>query len=176
MRTLERFYLHGLRRRWLAPLCAIACLMPAGATAQMSLLPPACANLSGDALDKCVRDITVPQIVPKFEVIEPPPPDPAATTNCLRVTLADREFCIWRNEIVLACRNRAKYPDFNACFANHIGNVAKPGVANCAREKADMRAACAERNAVYAKCLDDPLGYFLCLANKGRLPERVIKP
>jgi hypothetical protein len=163
-------------RRMLLPLCAAACLMAGVAGAQMSLLPPACANLSGDALDKCVRDITVPQIVPKFEVIEPPPPDPAATANCLRVTLADREFCIWRNEIVLACRNRARYPDFNACFANHIGNVAKPGVASCTREKPDMRAACAERNAVYARCLDDPLGYFLCLANKGRLPERSLKP
>lgn len=157
-------------------LCICICLAGANALAQMSLLPPACANLSGEALDKCVRDITVTEIVPKLEAVEPPPPDPSLPANCTRGLAADQHFCVWRNEIILACRNRAKFPDFAACFAQFIPNVAKPVAANCAREKADARAACAARNAVFAKCLEEPLGYFLCLANKGKLPERVLKP
>ena len=162
----------------------LACLLgaafsiaAAAAGAQMSLLPPACASLHGDALDKCVRDITVTQIEPKLEAVEPPPPDPAQTANCTYVLPADREYCIWRNELVLACRNKTKYPDFTACFTKYLPNIAKPAaVANCAREKASLQAACSARNTHYAKCLEDPLSYFLCLANKGKLPERLLKP
>jgi hypothetical protein len=157
-------------------LFAGACLTTAGARAQMSLLPPSCANLTGEALDKCVRDIAVPVIVPKLAPVEPPLPDPSQLTNCTRVLSADREFCVWRNEIILACRNRAKYPDFGACYGNFIANAAKPVAANCAREKADLRGGCAGRNAVFAKCLEEPLSYFLCLSNKGKLPERMAKP
>jgi hypothetical protein len=148
----------------------------APATAQMSLLPPGCAHLAGDALDQCVRDITAPQIVPKLEALEPPPPDPAALANCTRVLAADRDYCVWRNEIVLACRNKTKYPDFGACYAAFIPNIARPVAANCAREKTELRGACTARNLVYAKCLEEPLGYFLCLANGGKLPERLLKP
>ena len=162
----------------------LACLLgaafsiaAAAAGAQMSLLPPACASLHGDALDKCVRDITVTQIEPKLEAVEPPPPDPAQTANCTYVLPADLEYCIWRNELVLACRNKAKYPDFTACFTKYLPNIAKPAVvANCAHEKASLQAACSARNTHYAKCLEDPLSYFLCLANKGKLPERMLKP
>ena len=160
--------------RWL--LSAALLLAAAPAAAQMSLLPPACANLNGEALDKCLRDIAAPVIVPKLEALEPPPPDPAAPANCTQVLAADRDFCVWRNEIVLACRNRAKYPDFNACFAQYIPNVAKPGVANCAREQASQRTFCAARNTVYAKCLEEPLGYFLCLATQAKPAAPAAKP
>jgi hypothetical protein len=156
--------------------CAAACLAAAMATAQMSLLPESCANLNGEALDKCVRNITASQITPNVASVAPPPADPALPANCTHVFAADREYCLGRNEILLACRNRAKYPDFASCYANFVGNLAKPGVANCAREKSERRAACAERNAVYARCLEEPLGYFLCVANNGKLPERPAKP
>lgn len=151
-------------------------LLAAPAYAQMSLLPPTCANLTGEALDKCVRDITITQIVPKLEAVEPPPPDPAQPANCTRVLAADQDFCIGRTEIILNCRNKAKYPDFAACFSGFVPNVKAPVAANCGREKADMRATCAARNTYYAKCLEEPLGYFLCLANKGKLPERLLRP
>jgi hypothetical protein len=96
--------------------------------------------------------------------------------NCTHELAADREFCVWRNEIILDCRNKAKHPDFVACFTAYVPNIAKPGVANCAREKTELRAFCTTRNAVFAKCLKEPLSYFLCLANKGTLPERMVKP
>ena len=155
----------------------VALLLFAGSTrAQMSLMPPACAELKGDALDKCVRDIAVPQLVLKIEPADLPPPDIRELADCTRTLLADRDFCVGRNEIVLACSNKAKHPDFSACFAKFIPNVGLPAAANCAREKADVRNACAARNSFYAKCLAEPLGYFLCLANKGQLPEKLIRP
>jgi hypothetical protein len=156
-------------------LFGLACLAGAGEPAQMSLLPPACAHLNGEALDKCVRDITVTQIAPKLEAVEAPPPDPAQLANCTRVLNADQDFCIWRNELILACRNTAKYPNFAACFSQFIPNLKTPVTANCAREKAELRAACAARNAVFAKCLEQPLAYFLCVANQGRLPGSAVK-
>jgi hypothetical protein len=142
----------------------------------MSLMPPACAELKGEALDKCVRDIAVPQLVLKIEPAELPPPDIRELADCTRTLNSDRDFCVGRNEIILACSNKAKYPDFQACFAKFISNVAAPVAANCAREKAEIRNACAARNGFYAQCLAEPLGYFLCLANKGRLPEKLIRP
>ena len=60
----------------------------------------------------------------------------------------------------------------DACFAQFIPNVKKPGPANCARERAAVQARCAPRNAIYAKCLEEPLGYFLCLNLQGKAPER----
>jgi hypothetical protein len=156
-------------------LFGLACLAGAGASAQMSLLPPACAHLYGDALDKCVRDITVTQIAPNIEAVEPPPPDPARPVNCTHVLTADQDFCVWRNELILACRDTAKFPDFAACFSRFIPNLKTPAAASCGREKAELRATCAARNAVFAKCLEQPLGYFLCLANQGRLPGSAVK-
>jgi len=157
-------------------LCLGAMLNGTQAIAQMSLLPPGCAHLSGNALDQCVREITAPQIVPKLEALEPPPPDPAALANCTRVLAADRDFCVWRNEIVLACRNKSRFPDFSACYSKFIQNIAKPVAANCTSEKSELRNFCSARNLVFERCLDEPVGYFLCLANGGKLPERVLKP
>ena len=154
----------------------LAALAVTPALAQTSMLPPACAQLNGEALDQCVRNIATPVIVPNLGPVEPPPPDPAALANCTRVLAADQEFCVWRNEILLACRDRAKYPDFGACYTKFIANVGKPVAANCAREKAELRAGCATRNAVFAKCLDEPLGYFLCLATQGRPTGSPAKP
>lgn len=161
---------------WAAMLLSLAVLAALPARAQNSLLPPACARLSGDALDQCVRNITTPVIVPNLEATELPPPDPAALANCTRVLAADQEFCIWRNEILLACRNRAKYPDFGSCYTTFIANVNKPLIARCEFEKTEVRATCSARNAVFAKCLEDPLGYFLCLATQGRPAEKPAKP
>lgn len=156
--------------------CATLLLAAGTGHAQMSLLPPACNNLSGAALDKCVRDITVEQVIPRLEAVEPPPPDPSKTQNCNQVLRADQTYCIGRNEIILHCRNAARYPDFMACFTRFIPNVAKPGPANCALEQADRRSQCAARNQHYGTCLDEPLSYFLCVGNQGRLPERMLKP
>lgn len=155
-------------------MCAV--LAATGAHAQPSLLPPACAHLNGEALDKCVRDIAVPQIVQKLEAVDPPPPDPAQPANCSRVLAADQDFCVGRNEIILTCRNIAKFPDFDACFHKFIANVKRPLTATCTREKPDRRAACAARNAVFAKCLEQPLGYFLCVANQGSAPSSAARP
>ncbi len=159
-----------------ALLCWLAALAAAPVLAQTSMLPPSCAHLNGDALDQCVRNIATPVIVPNLGPVEPPPPDPAALANCTRVLAADQEYCVWRNEILLACRDRAKYPDFGACYTKFIANIAKPVAANCAREKPDVRAGCAARNTVFTQCLDEPLGYFLCLATQGRPAEKPAKP
>lgn len=161
--------------RTFACLCAAA-FLPVPASAQMSLLPPACASLKGEALDKCVRDIALPEVVPKLEAVEPPPPDPSLPANCTRVLAADQEYCIWRNEIIIACRNSPSAAAFNACFSKYIPNVKPPQTANCAREKAELRAACATRNTLFAKCLEEPLGYFLCLATRSTPPARAAKP
>lgn len=159
----------------LAHLCAVL-LFAGSAQAQMSLLPPSCAELKGDALDKCVRDISVPQPVFRIEPSKPPPPNIAHIPLCEKVLRADEVFCIGRNEIILACLNKAKYPDFYGCFDKLIPNVARPGVASCEREKPALRAMCPERNAVYAKCLDQPMGYFICLEYKGKMPDDVVRP
>ena len=49
-----------------------------------------------------------------------------------RTLLADRDFCVGRNEIVLACSNKAKHPDFPACFAKFIPNVGLPAAVGVA--------------------------------------------
>jgi len=165
------------RRNTLSTLLAAGFfLVVSEAPGQMSLLPPSCAELKGDALDKCVRDISVPQPVFRMEQAPPPPPNIAHIPLCEKVIRADEVFCIGRNEIILACLNKSKYPDFNACFEKFIPNIPKPGVADCARAKPGTRNACEARNAVYTKCLGEPLGYFLCLEHNGKLPDNLVRP
>lgn len=158
------------RLRLRAPALLAGALLVAAvpAAAQMSLLPPACAQLRGEALDRCVRDLAQPVVAPGFEEIGLPPPDPAALANCTRALAADRDFCIGRNEILVACGDRAKHPDLAACFARYAPNLARPAAANCAQEPPPRRAACAARNAVFERCLEQPLGYFLCLATQAK--------
>ena len=156
--------------------CTALVFTAATGHAQMRLLPPACASLTGPALDKCVRDITVEQVVPRLEAVEPPPPDPSKTQNCNQVLRADQTFCIGRNEIILHCRSGQRNADFMGCFTKYIPNVAKPALANCAVEQSDRRGECAARNQYYGACLNEPLSYFLCVGNQGRLPERMLKP
>ena len=133
----------------------------------MSLLPEACVGKKGDELDKCVRDITPPQAIQRFEPVEPVP-NPAQMVNCLNVSVADRDFCVRRNEVLLECRNVKKFPDFDRCFATYIVRASKPVVADCRKEKPELRAKCAARNAVFVNCSEDPLRYFVCIDNKGK--------
>jgi len=163
-------------RAMLRIVCTALVFVAGTGHAQMSLLPPACASLTGPALDKCVRDITVEQMVPRLEAVEPPPADPSKTQNCNQVLRADQTFCIGRNEIILHCKSAARNADFMGCFTKYIPNVAKPALANCALEPSDRRGECAARNRHYGACLDEPLSYFLCVGNQGRLPERMLKP
>ncbi len=148
---------------------AIAVVFWAHATghAQMSILPEQCAAKTGNELDRCVRDLALPQIVPKLEFVEPVR-DPAQLLNCTKVHAPDQVYCVARNEIILECRRSLKHADFDACFTGYMAQVAKPGRANCQLEKPGLRAACASRNAVFAKCLADPLRYFQCLSGTGR--------
>jgi hypothetical protein len=115
-------------------------------------------------------------MVPRLEAVEPPPADPSKTQNCNQVLRADQTFCIGRNEIILHCKSAARNADFMGCFTKYIPNVAKPALANCALEPSDRRGECAARNRHYGACLDEPLSYFLCVGNQGRLPERMLKP
>ncbi len=164
------------KRAMLRIICTALVFAAGTSHAQMSLLPPACASLTGPALDKCVRDITVEQMVPRLEAVELPPADPSKTQNCNQVLRADQTFCIGRNEIILHCKSAARNADFMGCFTKYIPNVAKPALANCALEPSDRRGECAARNRHYGACLDAPLSYFLCVGNQGRLPERMLKP
>jgi hypothetical protein len=140
-------------------------LCGAAGYAQNTMLPPACAGMTGEQLDRCVRDITLPQITPKLEPIEAKP-DPAQLVNCLTTVRADEDFCIARNEIVLECRNRAKYPDFEQCANSLVMAQPRPPVANCVHAAPARRNQCELRNKVFAACTDDPLRYFICLAEK----------
>jgi hypothetical protein len=146
--------------------CAAALLLcSAAGHAQNTMLPPGCAGLTGEQLDRCVRDITLPQITPRLQPIEAKP-DPAQLVNCLMTVRADEDFCIARNEIVLECRNLAKYADFEQCANPLVRAQAKPPVANCARVATARRNECELRNKVFGECFDDPLRYFICLAER----------
>ena len=131
------------------------------------MLPEPCIGKTGNELDQCVRDITPPQQVQRFLPVEPAP-DPAQMVNCLRINPADQAFCIRRNEVILECRNQLKYPDFDQCFGNYITRAPRPVAANCQKQKPGLRAKCASRNAVFVKCLEDPLRYFVCLDDTGQ--------
>ena len=133
--------------------------------AQSFMLPPACMGMTGEQLDRCVRDITLPEITPRLEPIEAKP-DPAQPVNCLKVVRADEDFCIARNEIALECRNVTKYPDFEQCANPLVMAQARPRAANCSRVAPARRAECELRNKVFSACVEDPLRYFICLAEK----------
>src|SRR5271154_3658127 len=136
------------------------------ALAQSSMVPPTCADKAGEALRACVRDITP---VEKIEHMTPVKlaADPAQPINCLQVSRADQAYCVSRNEIILECRNKTKYPDFDKCFSKYAVNVPKLSSANCTRIGPEMRSQCQHRNLVYTKCASDPLRYFVCLKDPG---------
>ena len=140
-------------------------LNAAAGQTQTTMLPPACAGMTGEQLNLCVRDITLPQITPTLEPVEAKP-DPAQLLNCRTVLRADEDYCIARNEIVLECRNRGKYPDFEQCANPLTKAQAQPPAANCASAPPAQRKGCELRNKVFAGCFGDPLRYFICLAEK----------
>lgn len=150
-------------RRLICVAAMTACA--AAAHAQTTMLPPACAGMRGSELDRCVRDITLPQITPTLEPVEAKP-DPAQLVNCRMVARADEDYCIARNEIVLECRNRGKHPDFEQCANPLVKAQPAPRAADCARVAPAQRKTCELRNKVFAACTADPLRYFICLAEK----------
>ncbi len=129
------------------------------------MLPPACAGMTGEQLDRCVRDITLPQMTTRLEPSDAKP-DPAQLVNCLKTVRADEDFCIARNEIVLECRNQTKYPDFEQCASPLAMAQPRPPVADCSRAAPARRDECALRNKVFGACTGDPLRYFICLGAK----------
>ena len=102
-------------------------IFAATAPAQTTLLPRQCAGMTGDQLDLCVRNITLPQMVPTIEDVAVKP-DPAQPMDCATVTRADEDYCIARNQIVIECRKRNKYPDFEQCANPLAAAQAKPPV------------------------------------------------
>ena len=140
-------------------------IFAATAPAQTTLLPRQCAGMTGDQLDLCVRNITLPQMVPTIEDVAVKP-DPAQPMDCATVTRADEDYCIARNQIVIECRKRNKYPDFEQCANPLAAAQAKPPVANCSRVAEPRRKECELRNKVFGECTGDPLRYFICLAEK----------
>jgi hypothetical protein len=134
------------------------------AAAQVGMIPAPCVGKTGEALDKCVRDIT-PAEPPRIYVKESLP-DPRGAINCQAVNPADRNFCIARNQIIGECGNRSKYPDFDQCFLRYIGNPPLPGAADCSRAKDGKINECNLRNKVYRQCIDNRVRYFDCLAEK----------
>ena len=146
--------------------CAAGLMICAAAgQAQTTLLPPACAGMTGEQLDLCVREITLPQLTTRMDPTEAKP-DPAQPMNCLTVVRADEDYCIARNEIVLECRNRDKHSDFEQCANPLVMAQPKPPVANCSRVAPSRRKECELRNKVFGECTSDPLRYFICLAAK----------
>jgi hypothetical protein len=134
--------------------------------AQNSMVPPTCANKAGEALRDCVRDITP---LEKIEQMTPvrSAADPAQPINCLQLLPADQAFCVSRNEIIIECRNKTKYPNFDKCFSKYAVNVPIPSVADCTRVSQKLRSQCSHRNLTYTKCASDPLRYFMCLEDPG---------
>ena len=137
----------------------------AGVQAQSTMLPGQCAGLTGDQLDLCVRNITLPQLVPNIGPGETTP-DPAQPINCVGALREDESLCISRNEVILFCRNKNKHPDFEQCASSLLMTQPKPPVANCARVAAAQRKHCELRNKVFGECTSDPLRYFICLTEK----------
>lgn len=155
--------IHSVRNTFLAP-CALllwAFLLAPGAAAQTITIPEPCAGRSGDALRDCMRDITPAKQILRIAPIEAPP-NPAQMINCLRVYPADREFCVRRNALIIACSDNAKHQNFAQCFTQHIGR-APAAAENCAALGAKAAKSCAQRNELYAGCMSDPLRYFACL-------------
>src|SRR4051794_36169907 len=130
-----------------------------------SMMPAPCTGKTGDELDRCVRDITLPMRSEKMDPIEHKP-DPTQTVNCLKVARADEEYCIARNQIILECRNGARHPDFNACANRLLSRQPLPRAADCTRQTAAMRAECTLRNDALSACVAEPLRYFICLGEK----------
>lgn len=155
----------GMMRAAVAGCAAVMMSLAAGVGAQSTLLPPACAGMKGDQLDRCVRDVTLPEMTTRMEPVEAKP-DPAQPVNCRTVVRADEDFCIARNEIVLECRNGTKHPDFEQCATPLVMAQPKPPAADCMRVAPARRQQCEARNKVYLQCTDDPLRYFICLAEK----------
>jgi len=147
---------------WLA---TALCLYATAGHAQMSVLPPQCAGKSGDALDKCVRDIMPPQRSQRIEPVELQA-DPKQLVNCETVNVADRTFCVMRNQNILECRKRQKHPDPEQCLSNAMAGAPVPQVANCAPLAPLKKPECFQRNKVYKDCFADPLRYFICLGQK----------
>ena len=141
------------------------CCFALSAHAQMSILPPQCIGKSGEALDKCVREITAPQYTQRLEPVELKA-DPMELVNCLRVGRADQEFCIQRNEVILECRNRVRHPDLSKCLAVFIARPTLPRAADCSGVDRELRNECVLRNKVYGECVHDLLRYFICLGEK----------
>ena len=144
---------------------ALILLLPVAVHAQMSMLPAQCTGKTGDELDRCVRDITLPMRSERMDPIEQKP-DPTQTVNCLKVARADESFCIARNEIVIECRNRAKHPDFDACASRLLSRQDLPRPADCANATPATRNACALRNGALMECGAEPLRYFICVGEK----------
>ncbi len=135
------------------------------ASAQTTLLPPACAGKTGAQLDLCVRDVTLPMGPEILELTEQKA-DPRQFLNCQWVNRADEGFCIAHNEIILECRTPAKHPDFDACANRLITRPQPPRAADCTRLPPAQRNQCTLRNKVFNECLSDPWRYFICLGEK----------
>jgi hypothetical protein len=132
--------------------------------AQSSMVPQSCSGKTGDALRNCVREITPAERVQRLEPVETAP-DPTQPVNCLKVYPADRNFCIQRNEVITECRNKLKYPDFNQCFAQYMTKATSPKAQDCNRVSPELSSRCIQRNALFEKCMFDPLRYFICVGD-----------
>jgi hypothetical protein len=154
-----------MQRPQFAWLATALCLYAAAGHAQMSILPPQCAGKTGDALDKCAREIMPPQRSQRVEPIEQKI-DPKQLINCETVHAADQSFCILRNQIILECRKRQKHPDLEKCLANALAGATVPPVANCTPLAPVKKNECFRRNKVYKDCFTGPLRYFICLGEK----------
>ena len=147
-------------------LLVAACMAGGGVSAQNGTIPDVCASKTGDALRACMQDVTPAEEIEQLTPVERTP-DPAQLIDCRQASAADLKFCIGRNEVIVACRDKSKHPDFNACFAKYAPNIPAPTAENCKRSDTKSRAQCRRRNASYSKCALDPLRYFTCLANGG---------
>jgi hypothetical protein len=134
--------------------------------AQNGTLPNPCTGKSGEVLRECMRIIT-PEVRSEQFIPALTAADPAVLMNCMSVFHADQNFCAGRNEVILACRNNIKHPDFGQCFASYAPNILAAGPENCVRVGATSRAQCKRHNRIYAKCVADPLRYFACLSEHG---------
>ncbi len=151
---------------WFALLIAgAACaLAPLAATAQM---PGGvnCAGLRGEALDKCVRDATSPQIVPDMTAVEERP-QPVAGVQCAHVLVADQAYCASRVEAIYECQTLRRSPNVKDCIKDVMRRAPKLGVADCSLEAPTLREQCVARNQHFEACSADPQSYFACLYRK----------
>ncbi|MCC6535736.1 MAG: hypothetical protein IT531_24560 [Burkholderiales bacterium] len=141
----------------LAPSAATVSVQPAPARTTEG---ESCEAKSGEALRTCIEAAAKSAKPAAAAAAEP------KTIGCTGYTPADQPLCVHRNSVIVQCRNRQLYPDYDVCLRSYMIRAPDPVRADCGKLPARARAHCDARNQVFQACLGDKLGYFACLEHR----------